>query len=353
MTNDFIEEKLDRQTDRQYENCVSLGWFCGTASSLSKLGLRSHSGPFDWYFSHFWAVISQIENNFKEFMLKENLETVDDNVKVFRDVKYGFYCSHDVENDFETEYSKIYARYMRRADYFMEMIERPTVFFRTVRDDTEVEYINNNWENIDKLLKSYNPYNTIVYVCRSGIVGLTKKVKVFDLGIEQYIGKTYEMRHMFDNCLELKEFCSSLISIDKMQKNVDFDNMMNSQKATAAYINKCVEENVDGLENSILDALNATADEGIFLWGAGKYGLALANYLRDRNVSIAGIIDNEKQGEEMNGFFIQSPDVIPTKAKIFIAIAKKEANKSIVKQIDQMGIEATVIRYEDIYEEDI
>jgi len=332
---------------------VSLGWFCGTASSLSKLGLRSHSGPFDWYFSNFWAVISQIENNFKEFMLKENLEIVDENVKVFRDIKYGFHCNHDVEHDFETEYSKIYARYMQRVDVFKSMIERPTVFFRAVRDDADVEYINNNWEHIDELLKSYNPCNTIVYVCRSGIVGLTKMVKVFDLGIEQYIGKTYEMRHMFDRCPELIEFCSSLISVEKMQENIDFDNKMNAQKATAAYINKCVEENVDGVEQSILETLNATADEGIFLWGAGKYGLALANYLRDRNIAIAGIIDNEKQGEKIDDFAIQAPNILSTNAKIFIAVANKEANKSIAEQIVHMGIDAYVVRFEDLYENDI
>lgn len=31
-----------------YENCISLGWFCGTASAMSMFGLRCFSGPFDW-----------------------------------------------------------------------------------------------------------------------------------------------------------------------------------------------------------------------------------------------------------------------------------------------------------------
>ena len=65
-----LERILDRQTDRQYKNCISLGWFCGTASALSKLGLRSHSGPFDWYFSKYSAVLDQIENDFIDFMKK-------------------------------------------------------------------------------------------------------------------------------------------------------------------------------------------------------------------------------------------------------------------------------------------
>lgn len=35
----------------QYDNCISLGSMCGTASSLSMLGLRNHAGPFDWCIS--------------------------------------------------------------------------------------------------------------------------------------------------------------------------------------------------------------------------------------------------------------------------------------------------------------
>jgi hypothetical protein len=82
-----------------YSNCISLGWFCGTASSLSRLGLRSYSGPFDWYFSHYWAVLNQIENDFKDFMKWENLElSLDDaSGRTFCDRKYGFCCNHDIK----------------------------------------------------------------------------------------------------------------------------------------------------------------------------------------------------------------------------------------------------------------
>lgn len=64
-------EKKERD---KYENCVSLGWYCGCASSLSKLGLRSVSGPFDWYFSSYRSVLELIETEFVEFMNRENLE---------------------------------------------------------------------------------------------------------------------------------------------------------------------------------------------------------------------------------------------------------------------------------------
>lgn len=49
---------LDSQD--KYINCISLGWYCGTASSCSRLGLRSFSGPFDWILSDFEYVITKM-----------------------------------------------------------------------------------------------------------------------------------------------------------------------------------------------------------------------------------------------------------------------------------------------------
>lgn len=33
-----------------FDSFISLGFFCGTAASMSGHGLRSFSGPFDWIF---------------------------------------------------------------------------------------------------------------------------------------------------------------------------------------------------------------------------------------------------------------------------------------------------------------
>lgn len=84
----------------QYDNYVSLGWFCGTAGSLSRLGLRNFSGPFDWYCSDFDSVINQIDNEFIDFMNKKNLEVVENKPTVFIDKKYNFYCNHDIKENF-------------------------------------------------------------------------------------------------------------------------------------------------------------------------------------------------------------------------------------------------------------
>lgn len=133
-----LEKNISRQTDRQtdkylYKYCVSLGWFCGTASSLSRLGLRSTSGPFDWYFSDFASVIQVIHTHFSDFLLKENLMLESD--EVFTDKKYGFVYPHDLQSDLEKEYDAIYEKYKRRSERFLEMIKSPTLFFRAVRDE--------------------------------------------------------------------------------------------------------------------------------------------------------------------------------------------------------------------------
>lgn len=86
--------------------------------------------------------MDQIENGFKEFMRRENLRKDEDNVKNFSDIKYGFYYNHDVKISFEQEYPAIFDKYMRRIDAFMKMIKHSTVFFRCIRNEEEIKYIN-------------------------------------------------------------------------------------------------------------------------------------------------------------------------------------------------------------------
>jgi hypothetical protein len=352
LTNSNNKESIrqtDRQTDRQYDNCVSLGWFCGTASSLSKLGLRSQSDPFDWYFSHYWAVLNQIENDFIDFMVKDNLEIQEDNDKVFKDIKYGFVCNHDIQNNFENEYELIRNKYIRRVERFRETIKHPTVFFRCIRDNEEVEYINHNWEYAEKLLKRFNKKNHIIYVYHSGLSNLTDRVQSYRLEINQYIGKTYDMRHMFDTSQELLDICANLISFKKMQKNKEFDNKTNAQKAVGAYINKCIEENIDGIDNIILSSLGVSKNDGIYIWGAGKYGRSLVKYLSERNIKIKGIIDNNILTEVDEKFDVIPFEKVNDGAKIFIAVANKDANEDIVEQVMSRHNKTNIVRFQDLY----
>ena len=342
---------LQRTSGAPYSNCISLGWFCGTASSLSKLGLRSYSSPFDWYFSHYWAVLRQIDDDFQDFMKKENLEVEEDNKTIFNDKKYGFCCKHDVKEDFDAEYDDIYKRYCKRVNAFRKAIVQPTIFFRCIRDQEEVDYINANWDYAEKLLKSYNTENRIIYLYRNGLEGVTEKVQSINLNIDHYIGKTYEMRHMFDKADGLLDLCAGLLPIDLMQKNIDFDIRQNAQKEMVAYVNKCIEEHIDGIDKLILKTMRISKDEGIYLWGAGKLGIPLAHYLKERDVVINGIIDNKSYGKELEGFNIIPFEKVTNEAKIFIAVSNKEANVEIELQILATHPEALIVKYQDLYRE--
>jgi hypothetical protein len=236
------------------------------------------------------------------------------------------------------------------VERFRENIKQPTIFFRCIRDNEEIEYINHNWEYAEKLLKRFNEKNHIIYVYRSGLSNLTDRVQSYRLDINQYIGEIYEMRHMFDTSEELLNICTNLISFEKMQKNIEFDNKTNAQKAIGGYINKCIEENIEGLDNAVLRCLKASRNEEIYLWGAGKYGRALAKYLGERNIKIKGIIDNNILAEGDEKFNIIPFDNVDDGAKIYIAVANKEANEDIVKQVMSRHNRTVIVRFQDLYE---
>lgn len=73
---------------------------------MSKYGLRSFSGVFDWLVSDFVWVLHYIETDFSDFLLQENLERYDAHSLHFRDKQSGFLFIHDKE-DFIKEYDKL------------------------------------------------------------------------------------------------------------------------------------------------------------------------------------------------------------------------------------------------------
>lgn len=74
-----------------FDYFVSLGYSCPTASSMSKYGLRSFSGLFDWLISaDFSWVLHFIETDFTDFLQKDRLELFDNHLKKFRDTASGF-----------------------------------------------------------------------------------------------------------------------------------------------------------------------------------------------------------------------------------------------------------------------
>lgn len=79
-----------------FSSFISLGPHCATAASMSKYGLRSFSGPFDWLVSeHIEWIFYYIENDFRDFFVFENLECYQNNLNRCRDRKSGFIFLHE------------------------------------------------------------------------------------------------------------------------------------------------------------------------------------------------------------------------------------------------------------------
>lgn len=154
-----------------FDNFISLGSYCGVAASMSKIGIRSVSGPFDWLISSdLKSVGSCMENDFSDFLNKENLVVTHGGMG-FTDIKHSFYFWHDIKNSFEEDYEFIYEKYMRRINYFKEQIKHKTCFIRAVYSVDEFKYIQANQQFINSIIKKFHKDNEIIYVVNKSILG--------------------------------------------------------------------------------------------------------------------------------------------------------------------------------------
>ncbi len=207
-----------------FDYFISLGWYCGTAASMSKYGLRSHSGPFDWYFSDLKGVLECMNNNFEDFLDKRNLEVMENEPKEFKDRKYGFYYNHEINTCFEDDFSEICNKYRRRIEVFKEMIVRSTCFIRTVRNEAEWRFIQNNRFYIDAVVKKYNPENEVIYVVSRKRVDIENPEFPFFTVEAAYDGSSYEaLSSLFDDNLKLQKFCISSLEESRRTQNLYFN----------------------------------------------------------------------------------------------------------------------------------
>lgn len=157
-----------------FENFISLGYFCEVASDLEKLGLRNTSSPFDWCITDFQMNIKLIENHFEGFMNLNNLSQSSRNRNIYMDKKYKDFFFHDFSKykSLANQYPSVKAKYDRRIKRFLSNIKQPTLFIRYISNEkknkneksTELVWIEENQDYILKVLKRYNPKNEIIYI---------------------------------------------------------------------------------------------------------------------------------------------------------------------------------------------
>lgn len=239
-----------------FQNFVSLGQACSVASSMSKYGLRSWSGPFDWLVtSNFNWVLHYIENEFEDFLPREYLRRLDDNKsndRQFRDEQSGFIFNHDCEYAFEEQYEELKQKYQRRIDKFLEATTSPTCFLRNIVSQNEIDYISSNQAYINRVIKKGNSQNEIVFIADYGLrfpAGFFYRGCRIPAMIHTGGGHfTYnELRSLFDGLDEFLEWCAQNYDSQSIIKGILFDRkkkFINSSKKAVLKCMKMMQEDI-------------------------------------------------------------------------------------------------------------
>lgn len=346
MKNSFYE---DYTWNNGYKHCISLGWFCGVAASMSRYGLRSHSGPFDWLFSDLDAVIELIQTDFYDFMARENLFLDANDPLIFHDRKYGFICNHDIQQNFYIEYENIFKKYMRRVERFRQDIKQPVCFIRAVRSEKEISYIAKNIRHIYDVIKAQNINNEIIFLITNTMKKLPNTCLNIRLGVKEYIGKPYEMRTLFDTSAKFSEYCRQNILPEKLvESNKMFDKEhLTFDTKVAMYIHQLDAYNFI----SVLRNFYPDLQKGVYLFGAGTYCKILLPYLIKNKIYVDGIIDNDPEkygGGYGNISVIPFSQIVYDYSNIFITVAAVKKADEIEKQILEQYPNTKTLKWSNI-----
>lgn len=110
-----------------YDAFISLGQDCQTAHQLEINKLKGPSLPFDWVVSPFSSVHALIQNDFADWLQKENVAFVEDMQvgSYVQDTKYRIRFLHDfpLDRTFMQAYDAVRAKYARRAKRFIDLLK--------------------------------------------------------------------------------------------------------------------------------------------------------------------------------------------------------------------------------------
>lgn len=160
------------------QHYISLGYFCSVASELDCLGLRNESSPFDWLISDFEGVIAAIKNNFEDFLAYDYLAQNRQRPSYYMNTKYNVHFYHDFSprTPLKEQLPLVQEKYQRRINRFYASISEPTLFIRYISDEQPVNdssqellWIEEHYDEIIALLKSFNPENEIIFIANKGL----------------------------------------------------------------------------------------------------------------------------------------------------------------------------------------
>lgn len=326
-----------------FDYFVSLGAACPVASSMSRYGLRSFSGVFDWLITpNFGSVLHCIETNFEDFLLQENLERYDDNDNHFLDKKSGFRFEHDV-NSFENEYDKLKEKYAHRISVFYEKAQSRVCYLRSVRSEKDLQYIEDNTGYIESVIKKHNEESEIVFLCDNNL-------SIPDTFAFRYY-KTYgiwsgrsrwALRSYFDNADDFLRFCGENYSGAHLLKNLVFD--LNKSDSIAKFTeHKC--ETLTTLLSRDLDA--DIIPDKIIIYGAGVIGKELYKKVKEF-ATVLYFVDGKEAGTEFQGVKVIPADELQHEEGVKVIVSATYYFDEIKNELLNKYQEDDIISLDDI-----
>lgn len=89
------------------------------------------------------------------------------------------------------------------------------------------------------ILREGNEKNDIVFLLHKNLNVMSDDFLWFRLNIDKYVGKTYEMRYMFDTSSKFSEYCQGILSPEAISRNIQFDkNHLGVGKRVSIFIGK-------------------------------------------------------------------------------------------------------------------
>lgn len=327
-----------------FHSFVSLGESCPISASMSKYGLRSYSGPFDWLITDdFQWVLHYIKNDFEDFLQRENLEIYNNNPKQFREKNSGFIFVHDDECPLEEKYDALKEKYQRRIKNFMSQTTKPTCFFRSIMNDNELKYVNENSEYINEVIKKGNGLNEIVFLIKREIEIPEIPEIPFRYYImnEKYSTQTRELlRGWFDHENELLEFCARNFDVLTMMKNLIFDERNEQVASVRTRYNTMVKLVEFDFNETILP-------ENIIIYGAASIGKLFYSRVKEKCNTIC-FIDKNKTGENIDGIPVVDLDKLFFNENVSIIVTVTYGFEAICKEIKKYAKDIAIISLNDI-----
>ena len=199
----------------RYENVISLGYFCGVAIELEKMGLRNQSYPFDWLITaNFEKVLEFIENGFVGFLEYDNLyQEASVYHQYYFDAVNNIHFYHDFSQyaSLKEQFAEVKAKYARRIARFYETIKKPTVFVRYCNSLDEVNFILRNFDRIENTIKSFNENNVILYFCSHKLTVANNKTNIY------YVKSKDDV---ISQCSDLKKALLSSVVCENKKNNL-------------------------------------------------------------------------------------------------------------------------------------